>query len=272
MGITKEIIQRQSVLKEWFEHANRQCEIKDEYKEGFKREFENLIESGNKLAQMLKIERLDLLCDITDGSPQNEYLARELKEKWLIHLDDSDMSHKLRFFNSLLENKIISFKEHSEAYHLAHVLNWQMESNAIAAKQALKDAGYYNDTQQDNPKAEEQMNEGLTIQDDRYKPLAEERKVDEEAVGSWFKAKFKGAGGNTNHLQDLLADLKRNRSNKEFAKIAYLIHSCESSTVHSKTFSKFYADFCNAVGCEQKKYEPCKLKDEEFAKTFYYLQ
>lgn len=145
MKIVKEMIRQQSVLKEWFEHANRQYTLdKDEYKDGFKQEFDNLIEEGNKLAQMPKIDSLDLLCDITDGSPQNEYLATELKETWLIHLKEGDINHKLRFFNSLLDNKIISFKEHSEAYHLAHVLNWSMESNAIAGKQALKGAGYYN--------------------------------------------------------------------------------------------------------------------------------
>lgn len=127
MEIAKEMIRQQSFLKEWFEHANRQYTIaKDEYKDGFKREFDNLIEDGYKLAQMPKIDSLDLLCDITDGSPQNEYLATELKETWLIHLKEGDINHKLRFFNSLLDSKIISFKEHSEAYHLAHVLNWNM--------------------------------------------------------------------------------------------------------------------------------------------------
>lgn len=81
MEIAKEMIRQQSFLKEWFEHANRQYTIaKDEYKDGFKREFDNLIEDGYKLAQMPKIDSLDLLCDITDGSPQNEYLATELKE------------------------------------------------------------------------------------------------------------------------------------------------------------------------------------------------
>lgn len=102
---------------------------------------------------MLKIERLDLLCDITDGSPQNEYLATAVKKEWLIHLKDEDINHKLTFFNFLLDNKIISFQEYSEAYKLAHVLNWRMESNAITAKQALENAGYY------NSKAEEQQPE-----------------------------------------------------------------------------------------------------------------
>ena len=53
-----------------------------------------LIEDGYKLAQMPKIDSLDLLCDITDGSPQNEYLATELKETWLIHLKEGDINHK----------------------------------------------------------------------------------------------------------------------------------------------------------------------------------
>lgn len=162
MKIVKEMIRQQSVLKEWFEHANRQYTInKDEYKDGFKQEFDNLIENGNNLAQMSKIDSLDLLCDITDGSPQNEYLATELKETWLIHLKEGDINHKLRFFNSLLDNKIISFKEHSEAYHLAHVLNWSMESNAIAGKQALKGAGYYNNMEHkpDNDTPQQEYNE-----------------------------------------------------------------------------------------------------------------
>ncbi|WP_297642898.1 hypothetical protein [uncultured Bacteroides sp.] len=175
MKLAKEIIRQQSALKEWFEHANRQYAIyKDEYKKGYKREFEKLIEDGNKLAQMPKIDSLDLLCDITDGSPQNGCLSVTLKEEWLIHLKEGDINHKLKFINFLLENKIISFKEHSEAYHLAHILNWNMESNAIAGKQALKGAGYYDNTQQDNPKAEEQR--------PKNKPLKERRKVDETST------------------------------------------------------------------------------------------
>lgn len=175
MKLAKEIIRQQSALKEWFEHANRQYEIsKDDYKEGYKREFGNLIENGNKLAQIPEINSLDLLCDITDGSPQNEYLSTELKEKWLIHLKEGDINHKLRFFNSLLNDRIISFKEYSEAYHLAHTLNWNMESNSIAGKEALKRAGYYNNTQQDNPKAEEQR--------PNSKSSKEKRKVDETST------------------------------------------------------------------------------------------
>lgn len=158
MKIVTEIIRQQSVLKEWFEHANRQYKIyKNNDKEGFKREFDILIEDGNKLAQMSKIDSLELLCDITDGSPQNECLSVTLEKNWLIHLKEGEINHKLRFFNSLLEDKIISFKEYSEAYHLAHVLNWNMESNALVGKQALKDAGYYNNLQQDKPKVDGQQ-------------------------------------------------------------------------------------------------------------------
>ena len=168
MEIAKEMIRQQSFLKEWFEHANRQYTIaKDEYKDGFNREFDNLIEDGYKLAQMPKIDSLDLLCDITDGSPQNEYLATELKETWLIHLKEGDINHKLRFFNSLLDSKIISFKEHSEAYHLAHVLNWNMESNAIAGKQALKRAGYYGISQQEYPKTEDVASDNKPLQHEK---------------------------------------------------------------------------------------------------------
>ncbi|WP_289745359.1 hypothetical protein [uncultured Bacteroides sp.] len=158
MKIVTEIIRQQSVLKEWFEHANRQYKIyKNNDKEGFKREFDILIEDGNKLAQMSKIDSLELLCDITDGSPQNECLSATLEKNWLIRLKEGEINHKLRFFNSLLEDKIISFKEYSEAYHLAHVLNWNMESNALVGEQALKDAGYYNNLQQDKPKVDGQQ-------------------------------------------------------------------------------------------------------------------
>lgn len=99
-----------------------------------------------------------------------------------------------------------------------------------------------------------------------------ERNVDEEIVGSWFKATFKGAGRNINHLPDLITELQQTRSNKDFAKIAFLIYNCKDSLVYSNTFSEFYSDFCRAVGCEQKQYDPCKLKDEEFARKFPYLQ
>lgn len=104
--------------------------------------------------------------------------------------------------------------------------------------------------------------------------LTTERTLDEEAIGNWFNAQFKGAGNNNiNKLDDsLIPDLKEKRSNKDFAKIAYLIHNSKYCICRNTPFSKFYQNFCVAVGCEQKKYTPCNLKDNEFAKKFYYLQ
>lgn len=117
--------------------------------------------------------------------------------------------------------------------------------------------------------------EETTNQNYDHKPLTKEREINIEVVSSWFNATFKGAGnGNINHLSYLIEDLKQKRSNKDFAKIAYLIHNSKHSikTIKQNPFTKFYESFCIAIGCERKKYEPCKLKDEDFARKFYYLQ
>ena len=122
------------------------------------------------------------------------------------------------------------------------------------------------------PKEQQPASEASSPKSDGADKPAE-RQIDEKAIGDWFSARFKGAGnGGVNHLPDLTAELKLNRSNKEFAKIALLIHESKYCLLKDISFSKFYISFCVAVGCKQKKYDPCKLQDEEFAKKFYYLQ
>lgn len=162
MKIVKDMIQRQSNLKAWFEHANRYAGYETKYKEGFKREFDELMEMGKQLSQIPEINGLDLLCDITDGSPQNERLAITLKKDWLIHLDDDVIGYDLRFFKFLYDNDVISFVEYSEASRLSHVLNWRMIDNSNVAKQALKDAGFYDnepsDTAQNRKQPESEAN------------------------------------------------------------------------------------------------------------------
>lgn len=87
--------------------------------------------------------------------------------------------------------------------------------------------------------------EDMSSQGNRPDTSAEERTIDEEAIGNWFNARFKGAGnGNINHLSDLIKDLKQNRSNKEFAKIAFLIHNsryCLCGKSHSQHSIKTFA-------------------------------
>ena len=99
-----------------------------------------------------------------------------------------------------------------------------------------------------------------------------ERVIDETTISSWFNSRFKGAGGNQNHLPDIILDLKRSRSNKDFAKIALLIYESKFCVVKAQPFSKFYKNFCSAVGCQMRKYDPCNLRDEIFARQFTYLQ
>lgn len=99
-----------------------------------------------------------------------------------------------------------------------------------------------------------------------------ERVIDETAISSWFNSMFKGAGGNPNHLPDLFVDLKRSRSDKDFAKIALLIYESKFCVVKAQPFSKFYKNFCSAVCCTVRTYDRCKLRDEAFARQFTYLQ
>lgn len=103
------------------------------------------------------------------------------------------------------------------------------------------------------------------------------RSIKEEELKAYFKLSFRG-GGNCNmdyFTNNLLPDLRQNRSDKDFAKIALLIHESDKliSSMRPNPFKEWYRIFCELVGCRfHKEYKPNKLKsDEAFRRKFYYL-
>lgn len=112
------------------------------------------------------------------------------------------------------------------------------------------------------------------VKDDLNKQF-EEREIKVLEFEQYFKPSFRGIGEyNINHFVSLIEDLKQNRSAKEFAEIALLIH--ESKHMNSRKpvyFTEWYQIFCECVGCEQKKYDPKDLRPirESVKNLFGYL-
>ena len=100
------------------------------------------------------------------------------------------------------------------------------------------------------------------------------RVINSDELKSYFKPTFKGMGnGNINYFDVLIEELKNNRSNKEFAQIACIIHKSDKTNDRKpKQFSKWYKIFCECVGCDVKKYCPKDLKpSNNIQKLFNYI-
>jgi hypothetical protein len=112
------------------------------------------------------------------------------------------------------------------------------------------------------------------IKDDLNKQFTE-REIKVLEFEQYFKPSFRGIGEyDINHFVSLIEDLKQNRSAKEFAEIALLIH--ESKHMNSRKpvyFTEWYQVFCECVGCKQKKYDPKDLRPirESVKNLFGYL-
>lgn len=105
-----------------------------------------------------------------------------------------------------------------------------------------------------------------------------EREIKEDELRGYFKIVFLGAGnGNIDYFtNNLLPDLKENRSDKDFAKIALMIYNNGklTSSMRPKTFKEWYKRFCDMVGCGfHRDYKPSILDaGNDFKQAFYYLQ
>lgn len=106
----------------------------------------------------------------------------------------------------------------------------------------------------------------------------ETRVINEDELKEYFRMSFKGGGhGNIDYFTGyLLPDLKVNRSDKDFAKIALMIYNSGKliDSMRPNTFRKWYQKFCELVGCGfHDDYKPSNLKaDDNFKRIFYYLQ
>ena len=102
--------------------------------------------------------------------------------------------------------------------------------------------------------------------------------IKEDELRGYFTLAFKGGGnGKIDYFtKNLLPDLKQRRTDKDFAKIAFLIYESKKliPSMCPQTFKEWYQKFCELVGCKfHKDYKPSNLQpDDKFKKAFYYLQ
>lgn len=109
--------------------------------------------------------------------------------------------------------------------------------------------------------------------------IKKERVLDEDNLKGYFTLTFKGGGNSTTKIdyftEFLLPDLRIDRNDKDFARIAYLIYESGKliKAIRPKTFKQWYRLFCNLVGCNYNaNYKPSNLKiSDEFKKNFNYL-
>ena len=100
-------------------------------------------------------------------------------------------------------------------------------------------------------------------------------KVDADRLGSFFNAKFKGAGNNPDRIKDLVNDIEKIKVTKELAMIAVMIYDCRQYFIRrSTTFAAWLREFFDIIGRDcpkdthKNKYKP----DERIERLFYYLK
>ncbi len=100
-------------------------------------------------------------------------------------------------------------------------------------------------------------------------------KVDADRLGSFFNAKFKGAGNNPKRIDDLVNDIEKIKVTKELAMIAVMIYDCRQYFIRRpSTFAAWLREFFNIIGRDcpkdthKNKYKP----DERIERLFYYLK
>lgn len=111
-------------------------------------------------------------------------------------------------------------------------------------------------------------------------PKASSRQMlKEEELKKYFSLSFKGGGNSATKIdyftEYLLPDLKVNRTDKDFARIALLIYDSGklNQSMKPRTFTMWYQTFCCLVGCKyHKHYKRSNLGvDDKFKKSFNYL-
>lgn len=101
------------------------------------------------------------------------------------------------------------------------------------------------------------------------------RTININKLKEYFIPTFKGMGnGNINNFDLMIEELKATFTGKEFAQIALMIYESEQMNKRKpNTFSEWYKLFCEFIDCEQKSYDPNKLRNpkERITKLFNYL-
>ena len=105
--------------------------------------------------------------------------------------------------------------------------------------------------------------------------VTQTKTIDSEKLKKYFDTTFKGMGNrNINYFNILFEHLQQERTAKEFAQIALMCYECDvMSEKKPKIFRKWHKIFCDCVGCEYVKYDPCKLRKpkDNLKATFYYI-
>ena len=96
-----------------------------------------------------------------------------------------------------------------------------------------------------------------------------------ELLKTYFTSTFKGMGNNYNYFdENLIFDLQKNRTGKDYAVIAKIIYQSEKSNKEfkKKPFADWYNTFCSIMSIEKKTYKPSQIEITKNLKSeFYYL-
>ncbi len=143
-------------------------------------------------------------------------------------------------------------------------LNPVLTSHILAMK-GFMDREHNSETQEEYQKQLNRYNELKDALNERLESFPQAlKKIDAERLGAYFVPAFKGQGnGKINYFSEMVEDLKKERTAKEFGQIALMIWNSphgNSRLEEFEHFSKWYYDFCQCVGCEHKTYDKNKLK------------
>ena len=134
--------------------------------------------------------------------------------------------------------------------------------------------GIVNNEEQESQPTDEQDTPNKSMQKANSRQI-----LKEEELKKYFSLSFKGGGNSATKIdyftEYLLPDLKVNRTDKDFARIALLIYDSGklNQSMKPRTFTMWYQTFCCLVGCKyHKHYKRSNLGvDDKFKKSFNYL-
>ena len=103
-----------------------------------------------------------------------------------------------------------------------------------------------------------------------------QKPIDEQKLGFYFKASFKGMGQSINQMPNLLEQLEHIRKSTptDMARVAYMIHESSHAIKLPKKFSKWMRIFFEILDVQvpadmsKNKYKPTK----EIKEKFYFLK
>lgn len=120
----------------------------------------------------------------------------------------------------------------------------------------------------------EDIKDGLHKQNNKREFSDEEL----EAFKNYFIPKFKGIHNEINYFNEhLIPALKIERTGKEYAIIAYIIHKSKAMNVNKikSTYTKWYEEFCRFMDITPKTFKPSQLRKDsnynKIDKEFAYL-